>query len=104
MPFKYLPPTFAEGEDLLAMDGVREALHQEAEKRLAVARQLAEADGMSQFASSLRVEDGTRPKGRPYSQVVADDPQGEAVEFGDTDTERRRILGRAGNVQINTQG
>ena len=35
--------------------------------------------------------DGTRPKGRPYSRVAADADQ----EWGTSEIERRRILGRA---------
>ena len=40
---------------------------------------------------NARVESGTRPKGRPYSNVVSDNV---SQEWGDRYTERRRILGR----------
>lgn len=52
--------------------------------------QFAQADGSDLRA---RIEEGTRPKGRPYARVVVDGGAGE--EYGDSKTTRRRRLGRA---------
>lgn len=60
------------------------------------ARQLADradALGVSEGVEmDCRVESGTRPKGRPYSNVVSEQWE---QEWGSRDSERRRILGRA---------
>lgn len=95
---RYVPPTWREGTEILQLDGVRKALHQTAEKIAPRAKSIARSEGFDEFAASITVEDGTRPKGRPYSYVLADTPEGERREYGDSNTGRRRILRRAGGV------
>lgn len=73
---------------------VRDALKNKAEKIASTHDRLADAEGSDNRA---RVESGTRPKGRPFSNVVVDG--GAADEWGDSKTERRRRLGRASNTE-----
>ena len=69
-------------------DPVREALAKKAETLRTRADALGSQEGVEMEA---RVESGTRPKGRPYSNVVSNNVD---QEWGDRYTERRRILGR----------
>lgn len=104
MVVKYVPD-YDGLKELLADPAIVAALHEVAAQQiLPAAKALAQQAKLPEYAASLRVEDGVRPKGRSYSRVIADDPNATAVEYGDNDTERRRILGRAANVQVNTQG
>lgn len=97
---RYVAPLYRE-ESEIAKIAMESALAQKvAEQVLTKAQQLARAEGETQFAESLHIETGVRPKGRPFIQVVADDPLAERTEFGDTNTTRRRILGRAAGVTI----
>ena len=102
MPFKYVPDPgfFAE---INKDPELHAALHAVAEEILPKAVALATAAGETVFAESLRVEDGIRPKGRAYSRVIADFDGATAVEHGDNNVERRRILGQAANTQVNTR-
>ena len=43
--------------------------------------------------AEFTIEEDIRPKGRPVARVVCDNPD---QEWGTSKTERRRILGRAG--------
>ncbi|MFF9894973.1 hypothetical protein [Streptomyces longispororuber] len=74
---------------------VRRALRQAADGIEPRAKTLARAEVSEEFADAIHVEEATRPRGRPTARVVADREDGEAVEWGDTNHERRRILGRA---------
>lgn len=67
---------------------------------LAKAQQLAKDAGLDDYEANLRIEQGVRPKGRGYVRVIADDPTATAVEYGDDDMERLRILGQASGVTI----
>ena len=67
---------------------VREGLREKADEIASRARRID-----PEFGEGVRVEDGTRPRGRPYSRVVHD--TGADMEFGSSKTERRRVLGRA---------
>lgn len=67
---------------------VRSALEEKARKIASRVDSLGASEGVTMNA---RVESGTRPKGRPYSNVVSSNV---AAEWGDRYTERRRILGR----------
>lgn len=69
----------------------RDALAAKAQQIASRAAQIAQGEDPA-YDIDVRVESGTRPKGRPYSRVVADDL---AQEWGTSNTERRRILGRA---------
>jgi hypothetical protein len=86
--------------EIMRSQPVRRALRERAEPIAERARALARSDGLDELAEAIRIEDGTRPRGRPYSQVVIDHPDGEIYEFGTTKTEARRLLGRAADVEI----
>ena len=64
------------------------------------ARQLASQSKHPHLADSLRIETDQRPKGRGEIKVVMDHEDAAAVEFGDSKTERQRILGRAAGVPL----
>lgn len=88
-------------KSILNEPGIREELHRVAEEQvLARATSLAAQAGLTELAASLRVEDGVRPGGRPYSRVIADHDDAERYEHGDSKTQRYRILGRAAGVRI----
>lgn len=74
---------------------VRRALRTVADQVEPRAKALARAEVSDDFADAIYVEEDTRPKGRPTARVIADREDAEAIEFGDTNRERRRILGRA---------
>ena len=67
---------------------VRAALRAKADKVAAEANILGDAEGVEMDAT---VSDGVRPKGRPYSRVSSPNA---AQEWGDSRTERKRVLGR----------
>jgi hypothetical protein len=92
---RYVPPSYREGTKILQRPQVRKALRARAEQIAPRANALARAAKLDEAAASIEVRNGIRPKGRPYSYVVMDHPDGEKNEFGDTNTARRRILGRA---------
>ena len=77
--------------DAMQSQPVRAALHNRAEKILNRGKQLAAQNEDTQ-GMSLWIEDGTRPKGRPFSAVKANDAD---QEHGTMYREKRRILGRA---------
>lgn len=79
---------------------VRDALVERARPIAASARAIAAAEGLEEMAAAIGIEEGTRPRGRPYAQVVADHPRGTEYEFGSSAIEARRVLGRAAGVQI----
>lgn len=66
----------------------RAALEEKAYKLANRADTLGAQEGVEM---ETRVEEGTRPKGRPFANVVSDNVD---QEWGDRYTERRRILGR----------
>ena len=67
---------------------VREAL---AKRRDRIARRAETIAANEGIDPHITTSEGTRPKGRPYARVTADADQ----EWGNTNTARRRILGRA---------
>ncbi len=66
-----------------------------AKRVLAEAKRLARQAGLDAFADSLTIDATPRPKGRGQIRIIADTPDAEKVEFGDSATARHRILGRA---------
>jgi hypothetical protein len=101
MVLKYVPSFKGIGEtSVLASEDVDEAIQKAAEQILENAKALAEAAGLTAYADSLKIETGTRPKGRGYVRVIADADDAAAREWGDSDNDRLRILGRASNVHI----
>lgn len=75
--------------DAMQTQTVRKALRKLAEKKQGVAEGIARSEGVTLDSS---VAEGTRPRGRPYAQVRS---RNVAQEWGNRNTERRRILGRA---------
>lgn len=71
---------------------VRNALQAHATRITASARALSSTEGV---VSSIGVENGTRPKGRPYGRVNSDAVN---AEFGSSNTKRRRLLARAAGI------
>ncbi|MER7696166.1 hypothetical protein [Streptomyces sp. NPDC096095] len=79
---------------------VRKALKTEADRIAPVARAIARAEGLDDFADSIEVVEETRPRGRPTAAVVADREDAADHEHGTSSTPRRRILGRAAHTRI----
>lgn len=69
---------------------VREQLGVIARRVARRAESIAAAEGVSM---AVTVEQSVRPGGRPQARVIGDNV---AQEWGDSKTEKRRILGRAG--------
>ncbi|MFF2651472.1 hypothetical protein [Streptomyces sp. NPDC058045] len=78
---------------------VRGALRRKAEEIVPRAKALARSEIGAEFAASITVSEEIRPRGRPTAKVTADRPDAEAHEYGDSSTERRRILGRAAHTR-----
>lgn len=99
MVFKYVPNRRGIGESSVeaAVDPIMEKAAQQIMDR---AKQIAQSEGMAAYADALRVDEGTRPKGRGYRRVIADTGDATALEHGDTGKARLRILGRAAGIQI----
>lgn len=76
-------------EEAMRSKAVRDGLAAKADKVAAAAKSIASAEAPK---TEITREDGTRPKGRPYSRVLSSDMDG---EWGTAFTEQRRILGRA---------
>ncbi len=74
--------------DAMQSRQVRAGLAKRRDEVAARARSIA---GQEKIDPNITTSEGTRPKGRPYARVTADAGQ----EFGDSNTARRRILGRA---------
>lgn len=70
-----------------------------AEKIAEEARRIAIEEGHPELADAVKVT-GVRPKGRGQIQVVIDHENAAAVEYGDNNTEKARILGRAAGVKL----
>ncbi|MFE5159643.1 hypothetical protein ACFRNT_14205 [Streptomyces sp. NPDC056697] len=94
---RFVPDPRGIGE-VMRSPQVRAALKEVANAIEPRAKSLARAEVSEEFADAIYVEEATRPRGRPTARVIADREDGEQVEFGDTNAERRRILGRAAQV------
>lgn len=83
-----------------AMQGpqVRAGLSARAAPIAARARQLAASQGLTAVGAGIRVEDGTRPRGRPFSAVVSPNSAAVEAEHGATPTTRRRLIQRAADI------
>lgn len=100
MVFRYRAPLYSEGAEIAKIAMESDTAQNVAKAILEKAQELARAAGYDEYADQLRIETGERPRGRPYIRVIADTDDASDIEFGDTGTERLRILGRAGNVVI----
>lgn len=101
MVLKYIPSFKGIGETSVIAAEADDAIQEAARKILDEAKRLAEGDDdLTAFAESLHIDTGARPKGRGYARVVADSDDAEAVEWGDREIVRRRILGQAAGIQI----
>jgi hypothetical protein len=89
-------------EQIMRLPQVRAALHNKAEEIAKRARTIAAAEIDDGFAGEIRVTDETRPSGRPVAKVEATRQDAAAHEWGSTNTQRRRVLGRAAAVQPQT--
>lgn len=86
--------------DVMRSDPVAEALKAKADELCKEAIAAYDAAGLSDAAKATIVEVGVRPRGRPFAQVTVDDSGASAYEYGDSHTDRRRILGQVGNVPV----
>jgi hypothetical protein len=100
MVLKYVPSFKGIGETSVIAAAADDAIQEAAHKILSEAVRLAEEAHEDDFAASLHVDTGARPKGRGYARVVADSPDAESVEWGDSNKDRRRILGQAAGIKI----
>ncbi|MFH9011230.1 hypothetical protein ACH4C6_07620 [Streptomyces sp. NPDC017943] len=89
-------------EQIMRHPEVRAALHNKAEEIAARARTIAAAEIDDDFASEIRVSDETRPSGRPVAKVEATRDDAPDHEWGSSNTQRRRVLGRAAGVTPET--
>ncbi len=89
-------------EEIMRLPKVRAALKAKAQEIAGRARTMAASEIDDGFASEIRVSEETRPSGRPTAKVVADRQDAADHEWGSTNTERRRILGRAAAVEPQT--
>lgn len=88
--------------EIMQLPAVRAALKAKAEEIAARARTIAASEIDDGFASEIRVSEETRPSGRPVAKVIADRQDAADHEWGSTNTQRRRVLGRAGAVEPQT--
>ncbi|MEV0526636.1 hypothetical protein AB0I66_24645 [Streptomyces sp. NPDC050439] len=89
-------------DQIMRLPKVRAALKAKAEEIAGRARTMAASEIDDGFASEIEVSEETRPSGRPTAKVVANRADAADHEWGSTNTERRRILGRAAGVEPQT--
>jgi hypothetical protein len=87
---------------IMRLPEVRAALHNKAEEIAGQAKTIAASEIDDDFASEIHVSDETRPSGRPVAKVEATRDDAPDHEWGSTNTQRRRVLGRAAGVQPET--
>lgn len=89
-------------KEIVRLPKVRAALKARAEEIAGAARSMAASEIDDGFASEIEVSEEVRPSGRPTAKVVAKRADAADHEWGSSNTERRRILGRAAGVQPQT--
>ncbi|MDX3044105.1 hypothetical protein PV383_44135 [Streptomyces caniscabiei] len=89
-------------EAIMRLPEVRAALHNKAEEIASRAKSIAASEIDDGFASEIHVSDETRPSGRPVAKVEATRQDAADHEWGSTNTQRRRVLGRAAAVRPET--
>lgn len=85
--------------EIMHSEQVRGALHSKAEEIVPRAKQIARTEIGDDFADSITVSEEIRPRGRPTAKVIADREDAEAHEYGTSNTDRRRVLGRAAHTR-----
>lgn len=70
-------------------DGVRKELRKFAQRKAAQVDQIGASENVNM---NSYLEEGTRPKGRPFVKILSEQVD---QEWGSRDSERRRIMGRA---------
>ena len=86
--------------EIMRGEKVRGALKGEADRIAPLARSIARSEISEEFAGSIEVVEEIRPQGRPTAKVIADRADAEAHEHGDSNTQRRRVLGRAAHTRV----
>lgn len=81
-------------EKMMQLPVVREALRKQAD---AIANRGKSLAGSGEVADTIFAEDGTRPKGRPYSRAVSDPGRFSPRMPGKYD--RRRMLTQAADIR-----
>jgi len=89
-------------DEIMRMPKVRAALKAKAEEIAGRARSMAASEIDDGFASEIEVSEEIRPSGRPTAKVLASRSDSADHEWGSTNTQRRRILGRAAGVEPQT--
>lgn len=96
---RFVAPSYEKVGEISLMAMESPAVQAFAEKIADEARRIAVEEGYPDLADAVTVT-SARPKGRGQVAIVIDDDAATGVEFGDTDTERARILGRAAGVPL----
>lgn len=81
--------------DAMQSEPVRKALKTRADKIQGRAEQLKSSEENLSSDARVWVEEGTRPKGRPFARVLCDDAD---QEHGTYSTPKIRLLGRAAGL------
>lgn len=81
--------------EIMQSEQVRGALRSTADEIVPRAKALARAEIGEEFAASITVSEEIRPRGRPTAKVIADREDASDHEYGTSNTDRRRVLGRA---------
>lgn len=84
--------------EITKLPQVRKALRERAEQIATEARRIAASEIDTDFARQIVVSEEIRPSGRPTAKVLATREDAERYEYGDDNTARRRVLGRAAGV------
>lgn len=96
---RFIPSTHKEIAEISQL-AMQSEVAQKLAKRIAEdARRIANESGHPELADAVTVT-SARPKGRGQIQIIIDDGGAAAVEWGDNETEKARILGRAAGVQL----
>ena len=85
--------------EIMRSQQVRGALRAQAEEIVPRAKALAREEIGEEFADSIAVSEEVRPRGRPTAKVIADREDAADHEYGSSNTDRRRVLGRAARTR-----
>lgn len=99
MVARFIPPTRKQIGEISALAMEQPVVQAFAEKIAEEARRIANETGHPDLADVVNVT-SVRPKGRGQIQVTIDSDGAAAAEWGDNETEKARILGRAAGIQL----